>query len=638
MKKIVFLILHYMAIDDTIKCINSIEDRCDNTNYDIVVVDNNSKNDTGKILVEKYKNNKKIHIILNKENLGFSGGNNIGFRYIKENLNPDYIVMMNNDTYLIQDDFYKQIDTEYSNSKCAVIGPKVYLNDGVCNNGYELPNINQRKKEIKQLIILKTLNFFHLDKLLYKITRNSKKEVICDDRKEDVVLHGSCLIFTREYINRFDGLEQLTFLYGEEEILYLQIKEKDLLSVYNPQIMIHHSEDAGTNLSVKNWHDKQKRRYKYSYIANKIILKKQLDNRKKTFVTIFVRCEDVHLIKDVGIIPYLMHKNHGYDSKIVCYKNSINYQNLKNTPGLELEFMKKGINKYFDTIKYLIKNSKKIDVLNLYHMRPYAHIMVRLYKLLNRKGKVYLKMDAHHNEIKYSKVVYNKHVIKRTVRLSKLVTTESLESSDLFKKDGLNIEYIPNGYINYIKPNKIMKKNIILTVGRLGTKQKATDILLETFKILKDKYDTNYQLYLIGSMEEEFKKWFDRFMEDNKKISKDIHYLGKISDKEELDKYYNESKVFFLPSRYEGFPLVLPEAMAHGCYIVTSNFGYGATTLVFDDKIGKICEIDNSNMFAEAINSYEIEEDKNVDYRIQFAKDNFDWENIVKKINEFINK
>ena len=101
-----------------------------------------------------------------------------------------------------------------------------------------------------------------------------KKTVSCDKRKEDVVLHGCCLIFTEEYINKFDGLEELTFLYGEEEILYLRLKENNLLSVYNPSIMIHHSEDGATNYASKSFHDKQKRLYKYAYISNKIILNK----------------------------------------------------------------------------------------------------------------------------------------------------------------------------------------------------------------------------------------------------------------------------------------------------------------------------------------------------------------------------
>ena len=63
-KKIVFLILHYYTIDDTIKCVNSIKSNIDADNYEIVIVDNASPNDTGKELEELYKDNDKIHVLI----------------------------------------------------------------------------------------------------------------------------------------------------------------------------------------------------------------------------------------------------------------------------------------------------------------------------------------------------------------------------------------------------------------------------------------------------------------------------------------------------------------------------------------------------------------------------------------------
>ena len=363
-----------------------------------------------------------------------------------------------------------------------------------------------------------------------------------------------------------------------------------------------------------------------------------MKNKKKTFVTIFTRCEDVHLIKDVGIIPYIMCKNHNYDSKIVCYQNSDDYQNLKNTPGLKIEFIKKKFNKYIDTLCYLIKNSKKIDVLNLYHMRPYANMMIRVYKLLNRKGKVYLKMDADYIKFKYTSLAYNKLVAKRTIKLCKLVSCESKELSDMFKKDGLNIQYVPNGCLVYKPYNNEKKEKIILTVGRLGTYQKATEVLLDVFKELKEKYNSKYKLHLIGTMEEDFKDKYDKFLKDNPKLKADIKYFGNIADRSKLDSYYNKSEVFCLPSRFESFGLVVPEAAIHGCYIVTTDFGAASKVLISDDKIGKICKIDDVSMMAKSISEYENRKDNDVDYRINYMHDNFDWESIVKKINEYLEK
>lgn len=60
---------------------------------------------------------------------------------------------------------------------------------------------------------------------------------------------------------------------------------------------------------------------------------------KKTFVTLFVHTKNIHLTKDVGMIPYCMAKNHGYDSKIVTIKEGTYQNHKKYTPEIKLEFI-----------------------------------------------------------------------------------------------------------------------------------------------------------------------------------------------------------------------------------------------------------------------------------------------------------
>ena len=87
MKKISIVILNYINYKDTIECIESIFEM--NYRYEgIVVVDNNSENESVKILNKKYKDNKKIIIVKARHNYGFAKGNNIGIcKTIKDCLN-----------------------------------------------------------------------------------------------------------------------------------------------------------------------------------------------------------------------------------------------------------------------------------------------------------------------------------------------------------------------------------------------------------------------------------------------------------------------------------------------------------------------------------------------------------------------
>ena len=253
MYKIVFLILHYQVLEQTKNCIESIKSRLNNNEYEIVVVDNNSQNGTGKQLQDLYKDETNIHIILNDKNLGFANGNNIGFKYAKDKLNADFIAMINNDTCIMQDNFFEIIKEEYEKSNFAVMGPKIILlNNAVNPVNDRTITLEYVKKEIRSLIIKLMFNYLHLEEQLEKIKLKIKKAMKTDDidnnkevkspdlRYENIIiLHGCCLIFSPTYIKKFDGIDDRTFLYHEEELLSLRLKQNKLLSVRNGQWHCH---------------------------------------------------------------------------------------------------------------------------------------------------------------------------------------------------------------------------------------------------------------------------------------------------------------------------------------------------------------------------------------------------------------
>lgn len=137
--KVVIIILNWNSWNDTIKCLESIY-QIDYPNYEMIVVDNASSNDS----VEKIKNyckdktiesnflsdehvkkpiklfeynerefihskndskelltlhsKEKIILLKSNKNRGFAGGNNVGMKYALDNLSPKYILLLNNDT------------------------------------------------------------------------------------------------------------------------------------------------------------------------------------------------------------------------------------------------------------------------------------------------------------------------------------------------------------------------------------------------------------------------------------------------------------------------------------------------------------------------------------------------------------
>lgn len=279
-KLIVFVILHYNVMEETIECVNSIKEKLSNNNYFIVIVDNCSPDGSGKSLEERYQYDKTVNVLLNRQNEGFARGNNVGFLYAKQKLNADFVVLLNNDTLVLDDDFYNHLISEYERSHFAVLGPMIITPSPPydSNPGYsQLPPVSYFRKILLHFYCLRIMNVFGLDVLYFRLKKRIKKVVNSQEkdistRMEHVRLHGCFLIFSKEYINKFDGLDPRTFLHREEELLFIRLLKNNLKSVYLPDIKIYHKEDAATKSITKSDRKKLRFIYKHEIHSTRILI------------------------------------------------------------------------------------------------------------------------------------------------------------------------------------------------------------------------------------------------------------------------------------------------------------------------------------------------------------------------------
>lgn len=250
--KFAFLILHYQNIDVTLSCIDSINSKCLGRDYEIIVVDNNSPNKSGVLLKQKFADNSLVTVIISDKNLGFAKGNNLGFAYIKSKICPNYIIMTNSDTEIMDVSFLDRIESIDLEQAPAVIGPQIILANGeIGKYPFEAVNTKYLKKEIIHFFIKRFLYVIGLAKLVRMLEKESTQKKVKDDdwkiAHENVVLNGCCLIFTKKYIDLFDGIFDQTFMYKEEQFLFYRLKRASLSSFYSPDIRIKHLERASTN-------------------------------------------------------------------------------------------------------------------------------------------------------------------------------------------------------------------------------------------------------------------------------------------------------------------------------------------------------------------------------------------------------
>ncbi|MFZ6017577.1 MAG: glycosyltransferase family 2 protein [Nitrospirota bacterium] len=99
--KVAIIVLNWNGLKDTIECLESLK-KITYPNYEVIVVDNGSKGNDADVLEEKYKD--YIKVIRNKENLGFTGGNNVAIHYAIYRKYPvDYVFLLNNDAIIEKD-------------------------------------------------------------------------------------------------------------------------------------------------------------------------------------------------------------------------------------------------------------------------------------------------------------------------------------------------------------------------------------------------------------------------------------------------------------------------------------------------------------------------------------------------------
>ena len=328
------------------------------------------------------------------------------------------------------------------------------------------------------------------------------------------------------------------------------------------------------------------------------------------FVTLFTRLKNVNLTKDVGMIPYVLHRDHGFDCLMVTKKNDENYDYLKDeVAGLQIEFIKgKGF-------LYLLKNARKIDILNIYHLNLQSWYNSLLFRIIKRKGSlIYLKLDM--DDAGYERLM-NKDpqgLIKRLTMMHADII--SVETKDLYMKLRERYKdkmlFLPNGYYTRADaPERDMKKeDIILTVGNLGTSAKATDTLIKAFH----KSSCGYKLHLAGPVAEGF---INPCPDDP-----DIIFEGEIKDREQLRDLYRRAKIFAFPSRHESFGIVLLEAASCGDYIISTKGVPAARDIISLTGEGAITDVDDIDALASEIRTV--------------TSSNRDWDSIAEKIAEKI--
>lgn len=257
------MILHYNAYEMTCECIDCLL-AIMSQKSEIVIVDNYSNNDSGLRIDNKYGTRDNIYVIHTDKNLGFAGGNNVGYFYAKNELGADIIVDMNNDVLIYQKDFEARIVNLCSESskKFDVLSPNIINKKGFCQNPYRIKR--EKTSHLIKSMLLHALYYTCLRTGLFRekmYERYHKDDATSRARKEpgkdiyNIVPHGSCIIFMKSYIVHSDfAFVPKTFFYAEEDFLYDFLILNNMKTFYTNRLEVWHMEKVSTNtVAEEKW-------------------------------------------------------------------------------------------------------------------------------------------------------------------------------------------------------------------------------------------------------------------------------------------------------------------------------------------------------------------------------------------------
>ena len=275
-----YVILHYQSIEITKKCVDKL--LMFSKNNPIIIVDNCSPNGSGKQLEKMYSKCINITVIINEENQGFAKGNNLGYQYIKRKYTLNYVVVMNNDIMIEDNDFAVIIEQFMEKNEVDVCGPDMVTLKGNHQNPLQLKPYTSkylqrrvRADKIK-VLLLRT-------RLFWKLYENYKKTNKIPIRTKqptvfDCILHGSCIIYGPEYIKREqNAFLPITYMYNEEAILYDYLVHKGYKTGYCSDVTILHMEGVSTSERIEN----KKKKVMFRFKNNIKSIEAQLEERKK---------------------------------------------------------------------------------------------------------------------------------------------------------------------------------------------------------------------------------------------------------------------------------------------------------------------------------------------------------------------
>lgn len=211
---------------DILLCLKSISEQ-DYKNYNIIVVDNASSDSTVKLVKEKYPN---VELITLENNIYLTGGNNLGIEYALSKYNPEYVMVLNPDTYLADNVLSELVNYSKTDKRIGALGPMVKFwrnkNEGLINSaGLYYDGFMQA----------------------YDVGFMQKDEGQFSNPRQVFGVTGACILYRAEMLLQIGLYDNRIKMYMDEVELFIRAHKADWKVYFVPSAVIGHNYMQSTN-------------------------------------------------------------------------------------------------------------------------------------------------------------------------------------------------------------------------------------------------------------------------------------------------------------------------------------------------------------------------------------------------------
>ena len=211
-------------VEDLRRCITSIEKKSTWKNYEIIVVENNSVEQSIRDYYKELESDPKVKIVTYEGGFNYSRINNVGVKETK----GEYLLFLNNDTEVISPDWMEQLLMYAQRKDVGAVGAKLYYADNTIQHAGVVIGLGAHRSAGHTHYKMPREHLGYMGRLCYA--------------QDVTAVTGACLMVKKSIYEEVDGLDESFTISLNDVDLCLKIREKGYLNIFTPFAELYHYE------------------------------------------------------------------------------------------------------------------------------------------------------------------------------------------------------------------------------------------------------------------------------------------------------------------------------------------------------------------------------------------------------------